>query len=52
MRRLGSPQGVPSLNKRASGCGRLRRPPTQPAGSVLSLGADMLPGRKQSLETK
>jgi len=39
MRGFGSPQGVPSLNKWASGFGRLRRPPTQPARKATGVGS-------------
>ncbi len=45
-------QARPSHNKWASGSGRLRRPPTQPATSSVRRCAEVIERRKQVLETE
>ena len=52
MRVRPAPEQPPSYNKRVSGCGRLRRPPTQPAEYRWSRGREVIERRKQYLETK
>ena len=53
MRGFGSPKGVPSLNKKVAGCGRLRRPSSQPAllqkglGNSISVVSVAEPGNRQ-----
>ncbi len=42
----------PAHNKWASGSGRLRRPPTQPATCRMSQEAAVIDRRKQTLETR
>ncbi len=45
-RKISDRPSHPPSNKRASGCGRLRRPPTQPAESRWSRGREVVDSNK------